>query len=570
MIIPDLSEEQLGTISSPAEVKLYRAMRSALPSDYLVLFQVGWILKQGDDNARDGETDFIICHPNHGYVCIEVKGGGIGYDASSGEWYSIDRGGRRHDIKNPCRQAMKAKYSIRAKLNENGRWQALGVDRVAAGHAVFFPDINGPERLARPDLPTALIGSAKDLNDIRSWVEKVLSYWDSKDEPQRALGRDGVNVIRDAFARTVEVSPLVSSRLADQELKRLVLTTDQLKVLDFIRSHRRVAVSGGAGTGKTILALEKARRLASEGFRTLLTCYNRQLADHLAEACKSNQNLDVMSFHQLCYRQSERASRSTGRDLLDEARSTYPGKGLYDVHLPNALLYALEILPDRYDAIVCDEGQDFPDEFWAPLELLLTDYDSCPFYVFFDDNQNLYARTGSFPIKGEPFCLSSNCRNTKQIHHAAYHYYKGPQVEPPRIEGDKIHFECIDGRNQQLARIGSRVVELIAQQGVAPGDIAILIVDALRKAECYAELKRFALPKPASWLEEGRQSSNTVLMDTVQRFKGLESPVVILWGLDSLDVERHQELLYVGMSRAKSLLFVFCSKNIRSEIGGQA
>ena len=45
-------------------------------------------------------------------------------------------------------------------------------------------------------------------------------------------------------------------------------------------------------------------------------------------------------------------------------------------------------------------------------------------------------------------------------------------------------------------------------------------------------------------------------MDTVRRFKGLEASVVILWGLDGVDWERSEELLYVGMSRAKSLLVV--------------
>ena len=88
-----------------------------------------------------------------------------------------------------------------------------------------------------------------------------------------------------------------------------------------------------------------------------------------------------------------------------------------------------------YDAIVCDEGQDFREEFWVPLELLLTDYDSSPLYVFYDDNQNLYARAGTFPIRDEPFSLTTNCRNTAPIHEAAYKHYKGVPVSPPDIQG---------------------------------------------------------------------------------------------------------------------------------------
>ena len=79
---------------------------------------------------------------------------------------------------------------------------------------------------------------------------------------------------------------------------------------------------------------------------------------------------------------------------------------------PNALAYSLDVLPERYEAIICDEGQDFREEFWVPLELLLADCDRSPLYVFYDDNQNIYARASTFPIRGEPFPLTVNCRNT--------------------------------------------------------------------------------------------------------------------------------------------------------------
>lgn len=554
MMIPDLSEAQLADLPSQAEAKVYRALRDSLPPDFVVFFQVGWILRREEEQAKDGETDFLVCHPEKGYLCIEVKGGGVGFDSHSGEWFSIDRHQRKHAINNPISQALRAKYSIRSKLNEHQRWKDLSLTNVLRGHAVFFPDIGNATVLSRPDMPVTLIGCAKDLQDTKAWIDAAFAYWGNDVSNFTPLGRRGVDVLRDVFARSFVVVPLVSSQLAEQEARRLVLTNDQIRVLDFLRSHRRVAVSGGAGTGKTVLALEKAKRLASEGFKTLLTCYNRQLADYLSTVCGAVPNLDVMGFHQLCHRQVERANRVSGRDLVAEAKVTYPGKDLYEVQLPNALAYSLEILPDRYDAIVCDEGQDFRDEFWVPLELLLSDYDTSPLYVFYDDNQNLYARAGTFPIRDEPFSLTTNCRNTAPIHEAAYKHYKGVPVSPPDIQGDDVQFEESPSRESQAAKINSRITDLVARQGVAPGDITVLIADAFHKSEYYAALRRLPLPRTATWLEEGVRGSNTVLMDTIQRFKGLESPVVILWGLDTIDLSRHQELLYVGMSRAKSLL----------------
>src|SRR5262245_36146245 len=118
-MIPDLTDDQLAGVLSNAEARLYRVLRDQLPSDYDVFFQVSWIVRQEDEHARDGEVDFIICHPKFGFLCTEVKGGGVGFNASRGEWYSIDRTGGRNVIKDPVKQAMQAKYSILRKLAES-------------------------------------------------------------------------------------------------------------------------------------------------------------------------------------------------------------------------------------------------------------------------------------------------------------------------------------------------------------------------------------------------------------------------------------------------------------------
>lgn len=555
-MLPELSEAQLDDLPSRAEAKFYRALRDKVPQEYVALFQVGWVLRREHDQTKDGEIDFLVCHPDRGYLCIEVKGGGVSFDATTGEWFSVDRNRQKHSIKNPVGQALRAKYSIRSKLNEHPRWRGLLPGDVLRGHTVFFPDITDVSALSRPDMPAALIGSERDLQAPAEWIDRVFVYWQNDAQAFTPIGRRGIEIVREVFARSFFVVPLASSRLADQEARRLVLTKEQMRILDFLRSHRRVSVCGGAGTGKTVLALEKARRLAAEGFKTLLTCYNRQLADHLSSRCYGVSNLEVLSFHQLCHRQVEKAGQASGRDLVAEAKVTYPGKDLFDVQLPNALAYSLEVLPDRYDAIVCDEGQDFRDEYWVPIELLLSDYERSPLYIFYDGNQNIYARASTFPIRDEPFTLTTNCRNAAPIHVAAYEHYKGEPVNPSDIEGDDVQFDASPGRDAQAAKINSRIVDLIARQGVAAGDITVLIADAPRKADYYATLRRMPMPRPASWIEEGIRTRNTVLIDTIQRFKGLESAVVILWGLDTIDLARASELLYVGMSRAMSVLVV--------------
>jgi len=116
------------------------------------------------------EADFLIVHPKHGYLCVEVKGGGVGFEGDTGYWYSIDRHNVKHAIKNPVEQALRAKYSILTKLRESLLWGRHSPGHIVCGHAVFLPDINdaAPITPARhPNLVGAILTfSPKPANAI--------------------------------------------------------------------------------------------------------------------------------------------------------------------------------------------------------------------------------------------------------------------------------------------------------------------------------------------------------------------------------------------------------------------
>lgn len=568
-LIPDFNKTQLSEIESRAEVKVYEAIRQGLPDDYYVFSQVAWILKNEKQQAKDGETDFVICHPNYGYLCIEVKGGGIMFEAVGEKWFSIDHLNQKNSIKNPIEQAKKAKYSILEKLKENPLWKAQGNKKINIGHAVFFPDIKEAAEFVRPDIDEVLIGTCNNLTAIKKWIDQCFAFWQKDDKSTTPIGTQGIQIFRDIFAKSFTIELLTSTHIDTEEKIRVKLTDQQVKVLDSLRKKRRQVISGGAGTGKTVIAVEKAKRLANEGFKTLLVCYNRPLANYLKMICENIENLDVKSFHQLCIYSIEKANKISGRNLLLEAKKTYPGMDEFDVQLPAAFTDSLDIVTDRYDAIVCDEGQDFREEFWVPLEFMLADDNNSPFYIFYDDNQNLYSRVSTFPIDDtDTFYLLKNCRNTIQIHKAAYKYYKGEAVEHSNIDGKELEYEAGINIEKQAVKIHSRILNLLDEK-VDANKIVILIADAIHKNNYIEALKSHPLPKGIILTVEEETRTDGILITTVNRFKGLESEIAFLWGLNFIDIDEFREQVYVGISRAKSMTFIVGDKETCSKINDE-
>lgn len=541
---------------SNAELIVYRALAEQLGADYAILHSVAWISRPGGGGPREGETDILIAHPARGLLAIEVKGGRVSLDYGTRTWVSVDGNNVTHEIKNPFDQARRGKFALLEKLRESPAWKKLDIGRFNLGYAVFVPGVGDGSRLRGPDAPVEIIGDRRDLSDLNAWVEQAFAYWEGEEKAGKQIGTRGIDALVTLFARTVSTRPLLSARISDEDDARLALTNRQAAILDMLRRQRRVMIAGGAGTGKTLIAREKAIRLASEGMRTLLLCYNRGLADHLREQCAGIEGLDVATFHQVCHRWIDRVKAKRARDLLTEARADLPGGDEFDHHMPMALAVAVDALGPIYDAIVVDEAQDFGDEYWLPVEMLLTRPDEAMLYVFLDENQDIYHRSANIPVTGEPMVLDRNCRNTDAIHAAAYSHYLGAAVEPPEIAGIGVERLFASDIEKQARSIGSLVTKLVADENVAPHEIAILLCDASDRPARERALQKLPLPAIVRLGRVEDFGPGGLTVDTVARFKGLERAVIILWAFDNCDVGRDRETLYVGMSRAKSALFV--------------
>jgi len=573
-MVPALDESQLALVHSAAERRFYKLCQTELPTEWSVLFSTPWVGTTPSGRRYDGEADFIILVPDLGLLVIEVKGGGVSYNPADGIWESVDRNGVRHRLsKSPFRQATAEKHQVLQILRNDSRWRRIHPGRVLAGHSVMLSDVDNPSGAVSPESPLEILGGRKDLGRLQDWVRSTLQYWAGYSSDSQPLSVAAVPVAESILHGRVEARPLLASILANEEEVRIELSEQQSRVLRGLGTRRRAIVCGGAGTGKTLLAMEKARSLAESGGKTLLLCYNNLLADFLKTACYGVPQLYPMTFHDLCSWLIREASRQTGRDLLAEARAAFPSSNRhdeFDIHMPYALTLAAEILPERFDSVVIDEGQDFRPEFWLPVEWLLRESAESHLFVFHDHNQAFYTRSQSIPIHDDPFLLTFNCRNTMPIHECAYRYYQGEPTEGRReLSGAPI--ESIVGQSPaaQARSVHARITKMLDRERLNPEQIAVLICGE-PKSVFYSHLRDLPLPRGVSWIVEGVASDQGVRVDTVRRFKGLEADVVFLWGLDALPRSDEREIMYVGLSRAKSRLIVVGDRAGCDQVLGQS
>lgn len=549
-----------------AERKLYDALASELPDDYLVIHGVHWYVPREGRGFREGECDFVVAHPGHGALVLEVKGGRLAYDAAHGRWTSTDRDGREHPLaRGPFEQASAARRMLAQLVRSQPGWRDAPEP---VGWAVALPDC-AKTPFTGPDAPGDLVLDADDLLRPLEAVERAFAAL--------ALGagelwRDnGLALLERLLCGRRFARVSLGTRVHEHEVEMLRLTTEQARILDLLAHQRRAAISGCAGSGKTMLAVEKARRLAGQGLSVLLTCFNRPLAEFIQSQLPlptaaarrrgdprpvgegqldlfAHARVDVVTFHALAGSWAHRAGIA-----LDEPDEAGARDRFFREMLPEALLRAAGRVSDRYDAIVVDEGQDFLEDWWTPLQSLLADPDGGILYVFFDDNQSLYTAGARLPIETPPFVLTANCRNTREIHRFVVDYYRGSVT--PRSEGPEgTAPERLTYRHERELREHLRrtLHRMIHDERIAERDLVVLTPFGRARSALWRDPAFGNVRLTDTW----PPAPGHVQCATVHAFKGLERPVVVLAELARDASVRAEEMLYVGGSRAKSHLVV--------------
>lgn len=529
--------------ASAAEQQVWELLNGQLdPTDLLVTGQ------RVTDHLKDHEADFVVAIAGAGIACLEVKGGEVWHDGRT--WRQI-RSGTEYEV-DPVRQARDSCYALRDYVESDPRWTQ---GRVRWDHLIVLPHTEIGSDFALPDCPRWKIIDRTQLSDLMPLVRSVLLKQEFNrpllvdagiDQLQTSLGGRGLPQ-RDTVARAIE-----NESAAD------ALTQQQSVILDAIRMLNRVEIRGGAGSGKTFLATEQARRLAKAGRRVALVCYSHGLASYLkrlsAQWNYKQRPAYVGEFHEL-------GMLWGAAESPDEAIRTEATARFWEHELPSQMadLATSLAVREKYDDVVIDEAQDFADQWWEPLLSCLRDPDGGGIYVFSDEGQRVFNRQGSPPVPLVPLVLDHNIRNTKQIA-TVFGPLVGQRMRLMGGDGPAVRF--VSCAPSVALGVGDDQIELLMDEDWRPEDLALLTTGS-RHPE---QVSRQSEGNKAYW--DTFWDREQVFYGHVLGFKGLERRAVVVVLNENEPQERSRERLYVGLSRARDQLVVCGDPEFVREVGG--
>ena len=510
-----------------------RAVRQ-LPADAIVLANV-----RISDQTKDHEADLVLLMPGSGVVVVEVKGGHVWSDGQA--WY-IDRGDGPERI-DPVAQARDALYALRHYVESDPRWGSRR--RVRWSHHVVLARTVVDDRFAHPEVPRWQISGQGDLTDLGARLYDTTGRWRTD---ARVPDAEDCEVILDILNGRFLPSRDVVALASDREDRAQRLSAEQANLLKVTRLLPRVEIRGGAGSGKTVMAIHQARDLASgrlgggERQRVAVVCYSYGLATYLRRTLLTGSTAKRPAF--------VGTFEDLGRRWGITDFGSRDDSEFWEVELPRRMAEISEALPreQRFDAVIVDEAQDFADDWWLPLLSSLRDEVSGGLYAYSDERQRVFARFGRPPVHLVPLVLDHNLRNTRQIAHT-FVPLAPTGMEPRGGEGPEVSF--VAASQEEAVSVADEQVDVLFAEGWGAADIALITVGSRHPVQVE---RQASLGQQGYWNQFW--DTDDIFYGHVLGFKGMERRAVVLCVNERGDRDRAAERLYVGLSRATDRLIV--------------
>jgi Nuclease-related domain/UvrD-like helicase C-terminal domain len=505
---------------SRAELRIFDQLRASLPGAN----QSGWFALHSlnlpqHEYKRFGEIDFVVCGPD-GLFVLEVKGGGV--SCQDGVWETQGRDGKVKRLQeSPFKQAESALHALRRRLPTSA------AEALVIGYGVVMPDVQSLPVGAEWD--RAILADARDCRQFERWLEKLIAYWRAKDHRKPTAAPEQLRALQQHLRPDFEAVMPLHQSVHEVEGRIARLTEDQLGFIDIVEANERTICSGGAGTGKTMLAQELAKRWSVEGRRVALACHSPWLRGYLAKS----------------------AAPGVTVTLVESINITARREGI-----------------DKFDALIVDEGQDLLNmDSLDRLDNALRGGIKDGRWCFFHDRNNQSGLCGKYTPEAYDYLMSfgpakvplkTNCRNTLPILSRIHSALNADLGTCGIGDGPAVRETLAESAEGAAKVLREELDRLVNKDGFDLSEIVVLSPKDFRKS-CVALLPGKGHPRIAELDEYSPSgaSSGKIGFSQIDNFKGLESPVVVLVDLPtpSMDssVRSHH---YVGMSRARALLTI--------------
>jgi hypothetical protein len=494
-----------------AEIKVFEKLAASFDDSWSIFYSRPWYGISASGGEIEGEADFIIANSEIGIFFLEVKGGQISFDPLTSNWSSVDRNDIKFKIKDPIDQAKKCRYQFAKKLERQEGWPKGFIN---FKYGAVLPDTLEPS----PSL-NSIGGHDKKLfchaaefeSNFESWIVKRMGV-EGEGKTFINPGKDGLIILESLIAEPVNLKASVGTNVhEDLFLMDQLFTGAQLQIALSLQSMDKVVISGGAGTGKTLLAAEMAIFYNNLELNTLVVTCSNPLSSHLRVKLTNFKNVSVMTLEDA---------------LANKGFSKY------------------------WDAIVIDEAQDVPWELWNQIEGLLVP--NGRLLAFMDSNQSVYRPTADLStlLGAKTYELNINLRNTRQIAKSTESLYQGPLVHAPGPVGHVPMIIDSSSLAEAIEYCANLIFDLTVKDSVKRNEIVILCRDKKTREKIQFELsERNILSTNSTGI-----GFDVIRVETVPLFKGLESPVVI--AICDSEWANNMEMSYVSISRARSRFYL--------------
>lgn len=531
---PDFTEGQL------AERAVWDALGAVLPDDVVMAHSV-----QVRHGRAEHEIDILVLWPGVGLAAIEVKGGLVTNE--NGQWFQSGGSDGRYRLRDPLAQSQGSAHALKD-------WLADQMGSPLASRFVYmaaFPYSVMSQDWVKSGNPRALF---LDQNDLKNPAEKIRCAIETEGRGTVPLAQPFLERILPHLEGNLDQPNGDAAGHEEDEDLQDRLTERQSVLLSATRSLPRIRFTGGAGSGKTWLAVQKARELVKKGKRVGLSCYNKGLGMYLSNQVskwRSAKPAFTGEFHE--YVLALGVPEGNGQDY-------------FDAEMPRLLKELAAEMPDldKFDAIIVDEAQDFMPSWWDALRTCLKDPETSEIYAFMDDRQDVYKRWDAAVALQDlvPIHVDDNLRNTKKIAET-FKSFAGERFTPRGSNGLAVRrVEC---QTNQAVDVASDCVDALIADGWANNQIALLTTNTRHPIhQSFFDTDTI----DEYWREF--HANEAEFYGHVLGFKGLERSVIILCVDGFRDMDRAAERLYVGLSRARTLLVVVGdSEQLRSAGGNQ-